>query len=153
MDNFIIKEINESEKIPFDLLLLADPSMEAIKDYISRGECYGGYIEGIIVGVYVLIKTRPFTMELVNVAIKEGFQGKGLGKRIVMDAIHRAKEKKAKTLEVGTGNSGMLQLALYQKCGFRMKSIDKDFFIKHYEDKIVENGIECVDMVRLSLDL
>ncbi|WP_315120183.1 GNAT family N-acetyltransferase [uncultured Clostridium sp.] len=153
MDKFIIREINEDEKIPFDLLLLADPSMEAIKDYISRGECYGGYIEDIIVGVYVLIKTRPFTMELVNVAIKEEFQGKGLGKRIVMDAIHRSREKKAKTLEVGTGNSSISQLALYQKCGFRMKSIDKNFFIKHYEDKIIENGIDCVDMIRLSLDL
>lgn len=45
------------------------------------------------------------------------------------------------------------KLALYQKCGFRMTGIDKDFFVRHYEEAIFENGIQVVDMVRLSQDI
>jgi hypothetical protein len=44
-------------------------------------------------------------------------------------------------------------LALYQKCGFRIVGVDLDFFIRHYPEKIYENGIQCRDMIRLSLDL
>ena len=64
-----------------------------------------------------------------------------------------ARKEKAKVLEVGTGNSSISQLALYQKCGFRIVSIDRDFFKKSYREKIVENEIECTDMIRLSMDL
>ncbi len=34
-----------------------------------------------------------------------------------------------------------------------MTGIDKDFFVRHYEEAIFENGIQVVDMVRLSQDL
>ncbi len=58
-----------------------------------------------------------------------------------------------KTLEVCTGNSSIGQLALYQKCGFRMSGIERDFFIKHYHEPIFENGIQCRDRVRLTQEL
>ncbi|WP_273322159.1 hypothetical protein [Vallitalea guaymasensis] len=44
-------------------------------------------------------------------------------------------------------------MALYQKCGFHIDSIDKEFFRKHYNKKIYENGIECIDMLRLSMEI
>lgn len=78
-----------------------------------------------IVGVYVLLATRPKTMEAVNVAIAENYQGKGIGKLLVMHAVNTAKEKGFKTIEMGTGNSSISQLALYQKCGFRIAGIDR----------------------------
>ena len=148
-----IKKLNEDEKIPYDLLILADPSIEAINDYFKRGYCYGAYIDNEIVGVYVIIKTRPFIMELVNIAVSESYQGRGIGKELILHAIKVAKEEKAKVIEVGTGNSSISQLALYQKCGFRITGVDRDFFIKHYKEKIMENGIQCIDMLRLSMEL
>ena len=149
--NYIIEKLNDLEKAPYELLLLADPSRDAIDEYLNRGECY--ILTGNEqIGVYVLIKTRPQTLELVNVAVKASHQGKGIGRKLVMHAIETAKQNGCKTLEVGTGNSSVGQLALYQKCGFRMSSIDKDFFIRHYDEEIFENGIQCRDMVRLSLD-
>ncbi|MNJ03534.1 putative N-acetyltransferase YvbK [compost metagenome] len=57
------------------------------------------------------------------------------------------------TIEVGTGSTGVAQLALYQKCGFRMTGIDRDFFTRHYAEPIYENGMQLKDMVRLSQDL
>jgi ribosomal protein S18 acetylase RimI-like enzyme len=100
-----------------------------------------------------LLPTRPETVELVNIAVSENEQGKGIGKQLVMDAIQISKMRGYKTIEVGTGNSSIGQLALYQKCGFRITSVDPDFFIRHYEDKIFENGIWCKDMIRMSQDL
>ncbi len=99
------------------------------------------------------MRKRPFTVELVHFAIKEEFQGKGLGKKLLLDALQKARDFEIKTLEVGTGNSSLKQLGLYQKCGFRIVGVDKDFFIRHYHDVIIEDGIRCIDMVRLSVDL
>ncbi len=47
---------------------------------------------------------------------------------LVMDTIKVDKTKRYKTIEIGTGNSSIGQLALYQKCGFRIIGVDMDFF-------------------------
>lgn len=149
----IIRKLYIDEKPPMDLLLLADPSQKLVKEYLKRGECFVAEKEGDIVGAYVLLPTRPDTMELVNIAVAKKHQGKGIGKQLVRDAIKIAKTKGYKTIEIGTGNSSIGQLALYQKCGFRIIGVDLDFFIKHYPKDLYENGIHCRDMVRLSQDL
>jgi ribosomal protein S18 acetylase RimI-like enzyme len=149
----IIKKLNETEELPMELLLLADPSENIVKEYTTRGECFVAELEKKIVGVYVLLPTRPETIELVNVAVAEEMHGMGIGKQLVMDAVKVAGEKGYKTIEVGTGNSGVGQLALYQKCGFRIVGVDLNFFVRHYPEEIYENGIQCRDMIRLSQDL
>lgn len=149
----IIRKQKPGERLPMDLLLLADPSEKIVKEYTSRGECYVAELEELIIGVYVLLPTRPETIELVNVAVAEERHCQGIGKQLVMDAVKVAREQGYKTIEVGTGNSGVGQLALYQKCGFRIVGVDLDFFVRHYPEEIYENGIQCRDMVRLSQDL
>lgn len=141
------------EQLPMTLLLLADPSERLVMEYVSRGRCYIAETPEGIVGVYVLLPTRPDTVELVNIAVDETQQGKGIGKRLVLHAIREARDLGYGTIEVGTGNSGVAQLALYQKCGFRIVGVDRDFFLRHYEEPIYENGIQVLDMVRLSQDL
>ena len=148
-----IRKLNKDEQPPMDLLLLADPSRELVQAYTKRGRCYIVVVDSNVIGVYVLLPTRPGTIELVNIAVDENWQGKGVGKRLVNHAVKKAKQLGFKTIEVGTGNSGIGQLTLYQKCGFRMIGIDRDFFIRHYDEEIYENGIKVVDMVRLSQDL
>ena len=153
MNNIEIKLLDENEPYPYDLLHLADPSEEAVSDYLNRGKCYVAYSGNTIVGEYVLLPTRPFTIELVNVAVAEEHHGKGIGKELVRHAISMAKNLNYKVIEVETGDAGIGQLALYQKCGFMMAWIDFNFFKKHYPEPIFENGIECRHMVRLSIDL
>lgn len=143
-----IRQINEA--YPIELLLLADPSEKHIKRYLERGKCYIGEEDGEIIGVFILLSTRPGTIELVNIAIVEQHQGKGFGKTLIMNAINKAKEQGYKVIEVGTGNSSIDQLALYQKCGFRITGVDVDFFTIHYDEEIIENDIPCVDMIRLA---
>jgi len=148
-----IRMLSAGEQPPMELLLLADPSVKLVEEYLKRGECFVAILDNEIVGEYVLLPTRPETVEIVNVAVAESHQGRGIGKRLVKHAIRNAELLGYKTIEIGTGNSGVGQLALYQKCGFRMTGIDKDFFVRHYEEAIFENGIQVVDMVRLSQDL
>ncbi|MDR7313902.1 GNAT family N-acetyltransferase [Brevibacillus nitrificans] len=139
--------------VPLDLLLLADPSQKLVEEYLKRGICYIAQEADAIYGVYMLLPTRPDTIELVNIAVAEARQGQGLGKRLVLHAIEQAKLLGYRTLEIGTGNSSVGQLALYQKCGFRITGVDRDFFLRHYDEPIFENGIQVIDMVRLSQDL
>ncbi|WP_066051543.1 GNAT family N-acetyltransferase [Robertmurraya korlensis] len=148
-----IRKINYGESLPFDLLLEADPSRKMVKDYINRGECYVAEELNMIVGVYVILPTRPKTVELVNISVLQSEQGKGIGKKLVLHAIQIAEEFGYQTIELGTGNSSIGQLAFYQKCGFRIVGVDSDYFIKYYTEEIYENGIRCRDMIRLSKDL
>ncbi|WP_409345141.1 GNAT family N-acetyltransferase [Paenibacillus sp. MBLB4367] len=151
-DKLVIRKMEENDMVPYDLLTLADPNLYLVKSYMKRGVTYLAQLEEETVGVYVLIDTRPETMELVNIAVDEKFHGMGIGKKLVLHAIESAKSTGVKTLEIGTGNSSLSQLGLYQKCGFRLTGIDKDFFVRHYDEEIYENGIQCVDMVRLGID-
>jgi hypothetical protein len=56
---------------------------------------------------------------------------------------------------VGTSNSGIGPLAYYQKAGFRLGWIERDFFnaARGYPDEFFENGIRIRDMVWMDLDL
>ena len=153
MNNIEVRRLYEHEEIPYELLYLADPSKEAVTDYIRRGKLYSAYIDNKVVGAYAILMTRPLTLEIMNIAVEESHQRKGIGKVLINHAINTSKDLNAKVLEIGTGNSSIYQLAFYQKCGFRITGIDKDFFKKHYKETIIENGIECIDMIRLSMDL
>ena len=152
MKNIVIKKIKSNEA-PFELLLLADPSSEAVKKYLKNGNCFAAFEGSEIVGVYVLISKSADTLEIINLSVAEEKQNRGIGKLLVADAIRRAKKAGAKKLIVGTGNSIIDQLAFYQKCGFRMSKIKKDYFIKKYKSLIFENGIQCRDMVVFELVL
>lgn len=153
MQQLTIQKAKNYDESLYKLLLLADPSKEIVDEYLARGECYTANIAGELAGVYVIITTRPQTAEIVNIAVKPTMQKQGIGKLLIRDAIEKAKHMGARVIEIGTGNSSMHQLSLYQKCGFRLQGIDRDFFIRHYEEEIFENGIQCRDMVRLYLDL
>lgn len=141
--------ISEVTQYPMELLLLADPEEQAIQAYITRSKCYVKELDGRIVGTYVLLPTRPHTMEIMNIAVEESLQGKGIGQQLLQHAIQTSKELGYTSIEIGTGNSSIAQLYLYQKCGFRIVGIDKDYFTRHYDEPIFENGLPCRDMVRL----
>jgi N-acetylglutamate synthase-like GNAT family acetyltransferase len=71
-----IRKLDSSESLPMDLLLLADPSKDLVEEYVKRGQCFIAEDEGQVVGVYVLLPTRPRTVELVNIAVAKEQQGK-----------------------------------------------------------------------------
>ncbi len=148
-----ISKLSSNSDAPMDLLLLADPSEELVKSYLQKGTCYTAQLNGETVGVVLIMETKPSTMEVMNLAVKEELQNNGIGKQLLLYVIEEIKKGDAKTIEIGTGNPGVAQMLLYQKCGFRIVDIDFDFFRRTHPEPIFENGIECRDMIRMRIDL
>lgn len=148
-----IRKLHPTETPPMDLLLKADPSMTKIESYLRQGCSFIAETDNHISGIYVLLPTGPDTAEVINISVRKTDQGKGIGKKLIEHAIEQARSEGYAHLEVGTGNSSIGQIAFYQKCGFRMTSIDQDFFLRHYKEPIYENGIQCRDMVRFYYNL
>ncbi|MGE7761241.1 GNAT family N-acetyltransferase [Peribacillus sp. NPDC097895] len=145
-----IRKLYMEESPPMHLLLLADPSRELVEEYLRSGTCFVAEMDKQMIGVYVLLQKGPELLEIMNIAVDERHHGRGIGKRLIEHAIRYARKQGYKTIEIGTGNSGIGQLALYQKCGFRITGVDRDFFNRNYSGPIYENGIQCQDMIRLS---
>ncbi len=133
------------------LLLTADPNKKAILSYLPNSKILVCRNNDLFVGVAVLVETAK-VFELKNIAVLDEYQGKGVAKALINEIKQLAQQLGAKSIEVGTGNSSLSQLALYQKCGFRMHSIEPNFF-DSYPEPIFENGIRCIDMVRLRVNL
>jgi N-acetylglutamate synthase-like GNAT family acetyltransferase len=136
--------------VPMDLLLLADPSEEKIRSYLPRSRCFVASKNGGVVGVCVIQPLDAGTYELMNIAVHPSHQNFGHGTMLLKWVINFFHNSGAKQLEVGTGTLGY-QLAFYQRQGFRVTSIDRDFFIKNYGEPIFEDGIQLFDMLRLTL--
>lgn len=139
-------------KAPMELLLEADPNPEKILAYLPQTLCIGIKKSEGIIGVCVLLETGENVFELMNIAILPRLQKQGCGRRLLQETIRFARKKGAKRLELGTGSFGY-QLAFYQREGFRVFKIEKDFFLINYPEPIHELGIQLKDMLRLYLDL
>jgi ribosomal protein S18 acetylase RimI-like enzyme len=141
------------EELPWALLLDADPSRERVESYLSETLTRIAKHDDSVIGVYALQQADATTFELMNIAVDEAFQGTGLGRRLLGHAIGLAESKGARYIDVGTGNSSFPALRFYQRAGFRITGVVPNFFVDNYSEPIVEDGIRCVDMIRLRLAL
>ena len=141
--------IIKQNEAPWDLLLLAQPSLENIQIDLNQGLCHVAKIDSEIVGVFVIVQKSKQLWEITNIAVAPQYQGQKIGKTILAQAILVAQNLGATEIEVGTGNSSLLQIAFYQKAGFRIVGVIPDFFIENYDKPIYENGIQCRDLIRL----
>jgi ribosomal protein S18 acetylase RimI-like enzyme len=149
----IIRPLSSEETLPYDLLILADPSVKMVGKYIFASSVYIAVLAEQIVGVLALFPIDKNLIEIKNIAVAETHQGKGIGKKLLEYAFSEAKEKGFQDIQIGTANSSIEQLALYQKMGFEMDSIIKSFFIDNYPEPMYENGILVRDMVVLKRKL
>ena len=135
---------------PMELLLLADPSEDKIRSYLSGSKCFVASIGAVVVGACVVQPRGTDTHELMCIAVHPTHQKSGYGTALLKWVIDFYRNSGARQLEVGTGTFGY-QLAFYQRHGFRVTSIDRDFFVKNYPEPIFEDGIQLIDMLRLTL--
>ena len=70
----MFEKLDSIEDAPFDLLLLADPSMKLILEYLQSGECFIYKDGSVILGCYVLKEINIDKVELVNIAVSENKQ-------------------------------------------------------------------------------
>ncbi len=135
------------------LLVIADESEEIVREYIDEGELFEVRDnQGATVGVVLMIAESANRVEIKNIAIAPEHQGKGYGKTVIEHICRHYAGHGFSVITVGTANSSIDNLAFYQKAGFRLTHIVKDFFAK-YPEPIYEHGIRALDMVMLERKL
>jgi ribosomal protein S18 acetylase RimI-like enzyme len=148
---YSIRDINlDKEEVPLHLLLDADPSEKQIRCYLPISHLFGLFIENQIRGVLVITPMKQQELEIKNLAIDAAFRGQGFGKMLIRFAIDFARSEGCKAIWIGTANSSVFQLALYQKMGFELHDIKYHFFTEQYEEPIWENGIQAKHLLLLS---
>jgi ribosomal protein S18 acetylase RimI-like enzyme len=140
------------------LLLLADESERQVRSYLQRGDLYvyaNDAERDAAAGVILVIAAEEGAVELKAVAVAPHLQGQGLGLRMLRAVIDDLRARGVRRVIVGTANAGIGQLAYYQKAGFRLLRIERDFFSadRGYPPHLEENGIRLRDMVWMDQNL
>jgi ribosomal protein S18 acetylase RimI-like enzyme len=139
------------------MLLQADEP-EPLRAYLQQGELYvlrdvGGEPVGAI--LVIMEADEPGTAELRNVAVAADRHGQGLGRQLLARAQDDLRRRGIRRVIVGTSNAGIGEIAFYQKCGFRLWRIERDYFTpeRGYDPKKLEGGLVHRDMVWFDRDL
>ena len=138
------------------LLRLADDSEAQVRSYCQQG---GLFVlrgdAGIVLGMTLVIPASDGAAELKSVAVAPEQQGRGVGRRMLALVLAELRAAGVRRVIVGTSSSGIGALAFYQKAGFRLWKIERDFFTaeRGYPPGIEENGIPLRDMVWMDREL
>jgi len=138
------------------LLLLADESLEQVRSYMHGGELYA-FVgpDEVAVGIVLTLPAEQNSVELKAVAVDTTQQNRGIGRRMLAAVLDELRRRGVRRAVVGTANAGIGQLAYYQKAGFRLLRIERDFFspARGYPAVMEDNGIRLRDMVWMDLEL
>jgi GNAT superfamily N-acetyltransferase len=149
-----IREVGRDELEPLvPILLLAEPSESALRwglEHLSDAY-YRLDVDGQLAGA-ASMRWRDDPCELEELAVDATRQGAGLGRRLVGWLLDEARRRGKHAMVVGTGNASVGNIIFYQKCGFRLDHVRRDYFW-YYATPRVENGLPVRDMLVLRHDL
>jgi len=69
----MIRLLEKDKKIPFDILLLADETIEAINKYVHQSDIYVIDRDNKIIAVFVLQTICSDTVEIKNIVVDTAF--------------------------------------------------------------------------------
>ena len=145
-----IRKVENGKKRYLTLLLLADEQEDMVDRYLERGTMYVLEDDGIKAEC-VVTDEGAGVLELKNIAVEPGFQGRGYGRALV-DFLVKTYGGRYSVLQAGTGDSPAT-IPFYEACGFRRHHVVRNFFTDHYDHPIYECGVQLVDMVYLQRGL
>jgi ribosomal protein S18 acetylase RimI-like enzyme len=112
-------------------------------------QAYAALADGEPVAAAVVRWPQP--AEILYIAVDPARRGTGIGRALVA-AIQAELPAHGRTLLVGTANCSMDNIAFYQKCGFRMHSVKRDYF-DYIQPPLHEHGIPMRDMIVFSYEV
>lgn len=112
---------------------------------------YAASVDGTLVGAAVVRWEEREASEILYIAVLAAERGKGYGKQI-MATLQAELPAHGRALLVGTANSSLENIAFYQKCGFRMFEVRRDYFA-YIQPPLQEQGIIMRDMIVFRYDL
>jgi GNAT superfamily N-acetyltransferase len=152
--SFTIREVSKNEVAALlPLLLLAEPSESALRWSLNNlsDTAYGMEESGMLVGAATL-RWHKAPCEIIELAIVQERQGQGLGRQFIEWLIAEGRRRGKAEILVGTANSSIDNIIFYQKCGFRMHKVRRDYFWYHREP-LIEDGLQVRDMIVFRYDL
>lgn len=142
-----IERIESGKKRFLDLLLLADPDEDMVDRYLEAGDMYVLYENDAPVCEAVVMAREDGQLELKNIATDEAHQNKGHARRLIAHIRQRYADR-YELLYVGTADAGVV---IYEKLGFTRSYVLPNFFVDNYPEPIFDGGMQCVDMIYLSI--
>ncbi|MFV8343269.1 GNAT family N-acetyltransferase [Flavobacterium sp. XS2P39] len=100
---------------PKDEIVLSNPQGEIIE---KGGMIFYAKYNTEIIGTVSLIKIDATTFELSKMAVKDGIQGLGVGKKLMVHCLAVAEQKGIKKLILYSNRKLLPAIHLYEKFGF-----------------------------------
>ena len=133
-----------------------EDSRAQLASYINSGRVIAAWHGADIVGHLQLVPTgREQEVELKSMAVVAARRGIGIGRTLIEAAVRLAAEAGSSRMVVATATADVGNLRFYQRCGFRLTTVERDAFTPAtaYPDPVVIDGIPMRDRVWLAQDL
>jgi ribosomal protein S18 acetylase RimI-like enzyme len=139
------------------LFELADDSPEQLDRYIDLGRVLIAVTPAAeIVGHVQLVPTgRAGVVELKSLAVRDEHRRRGVGRALVDQALAVCRVEGARVVTLRTAAADVDNLRFYQRCGFRLTSVEPDAFTpaRGYPPGTCIDGIPLRDAVWLGVTL
>lgn len=143
------------------LFELAEDSAALLDAYLDDGTVLVTRLGQLLVGHLQLVdlpapgEGGPAEVEVKNMAVLPQFQGQGVGRALLAEAVRRAAAAGRSRMLVATAAADIGNLRFYQREGFRMLCVERDAFTPAtgYPDPVNIDGILLRDRVWLDRDL
>ncbi|MDR0819851.1 MAG: GNAT family N-acetyltransferase [Oscillospiraceae bacterium] len=145
-----IRLITNNKKDYLELLLLADEQENMIDKYLERGDLFALY-DGELKSTCVVTDEGGGVFELQSLATYEKFQRQGFATKLI-EYIREYYSGTGRTLIVGTGDTPTI-VSFYERRGFRFSRRIENYFLEHYDNPIIEDGVQLTDKVYFSMSL
>lgn len=146
-----IRRITEDKDNYLEMLLIADPQENMIRQYLDKSDMFVLEDAGEVLTIGVVEHMKNKRCELKNLVTAQEYRRQGYGTYMV-NYLSEYYSVTCDVMYVGTGNNSNT-LDFYKQCGFVNSHIVANFFVDHYEKPIYENGIQLTDMIYLKKNL
>ncbi|MCR4655849.1 MAG: tRNA (adenosine(37)-N6)-threonylcarbamoyltransferase complex dimerization subunit type 1 TsaB [Lachnospiraceae bacterium] len=92
--------------------------------------------DGVIIGG-AGIREIAGDIEITNVVVKEGFRGRGYGKRLLRSVLNEGRRLGGRQFTLEVRKSNVSAIKLYEGAGFKVEGERKDFYEKPRENALI----------------
>lgn len=133
----------------------ADDSESQIASYMELGELLVAITDSAIVGEALVTPIdEAGTFELKSLAVIESHRSKGIGAALVDAVAAHCRHRSGRRLVVATAAASIPALKFYQRLGFRIHQVIRDFYSAEKGYRPLElDGIPLRDEVILDRDI
>lgn len=137
-------------EIPRGLLLLIDPSPQRIAGLKPQMFCLTvGTGDTLFGAVLMEPDSERRILAVKGFGIYPAYRHQGHGEALLEEVLTYAKLEQYHSIRVLICSLDTNKLLLYQRLGFRISSIDADYYIKNYNNPDIIQGMQCRDAIEL----